>query len=116
MLFNLIILIYTGYNYPLVGRHSNKLEFFNELFVCFITFCMTCFTPWVLGYNINLIPEKYLSPVKELQPYEPIHESYGHMMNALMFYYLYINLSVIFYHTIRSLKLIFIKYFRLCRR
>jgi len=77
---------------------------------------MTCFTPWVLGYNINLIPEKFLSPVKELQPYEPIHESYGHMMNALMFYYLYINLSVIFYHTIRSLKLIFIKYFRLCRR
>ena len=37
------------------------------------------------------------------------------MMNGLMFYYIYINLSVILYHTLSNIKLIFIKYFRLYR-
>jgi hypothetical protein len=37
------------------------------------------------------------------------------MMNGLMFYYIYINLSVILYHTFRNLNLIFTKYWKLLR-
>jgi hypothetical protein len=66
MLLNLAMLVYVGKYSPLEGRSSNMLEKSNELCVSFITFCMAFFTPWVLGYDIELLPDKMLSPVKSL--------------------------------------------------
>ena len=48
---NLAILIYTAYNYPLIGRPNNRLELFNEFIVCTVTFHMFLFTDWVLDEN-----------------------------------------------------------------
>jgi len=48
---NLIILIYVGINYPLGDKYQNRLEMFNELSVCFITFHMYFFTDYVLDKN-----------------------------------------------------------------
>ena len=47
-LMNLAMLIYVGIVEPLIERRFNRLEIFNELFVCFITFHMCFFTDWVL--------------------------------------------------------------------
>jgi len=48
---NLIILIYVGINFPLGDKYQNRLEMFNELSVCFITFHMYFFTDYVLDKN-----------------------------------------------------------------
>ena len=47
MFLNLAILIYTGKNYPLEGTNRNRLEFFNEIMVCYITMHMLYFTDWI---------------------------------------------------------------------
>ena len=48
---NLAILIYTGQNYPLIGKFRNRLECFNELSVCIITFHYVLYTDYVLNKN-----------------------------------------------------------------
>ena len=48
-LLNLCMLIYVGHNNSLLGKLSNRLEMFNELFVCYISFHMYFFTDWVLN-------------------------------------------------------------------
>jgi len=113
MLMNLAILIYTGRNLPLVGKLNNRLEVFNEMSVCYVTFNMTVFTHWTLGYNISTVSEEMLSSTIDLLPNQDVMDSYGYMMNSLMFYYIYTNILVIFYFIIRQLSLVFTKYCRL---
>ena len=48
---NLAMLIYVGQISPLVEILENRLEMFNELFVCCITFHMFFFSDWVLDEN-----------------------------------------------------------------
>ena len=95
---NLIILIYTGYNYPLIGRPSNRLEMFNELTVCTVSFHMFLFTDWVL--------DSKGSPDEEAQ------YQFGILLNAYVLYYLYMNLCVIIYYLLKILFLMFLKYLR----
>jgi len=74
---NLAMLIYVGYNNSLLGKFSNRLEMFNELMVCFITFHMYFFTDWVLGKNG--------------QPDKDVQYNYGIMMNCFIVFYIYVN-------------------------
>ena len=113
MWLNLLILIYMGRNLPLVGKLSNRLEVFNEVSVCFITFQMTFFTHYSLGYDIKTVPEELLSPTVDLLPDEPAQERFGYLMNTCMFYYIYANLLVIFYFIIRQLSLLLTRYCRI---
>ena len=45
---NLFMLMYTGWTRPLQSVFSNRLEMFNEYFVCIITMHMAFFSDWVL--------------------------------------------------------------------
>jgi len=83
---NLVMLIYVGYNNSLLGKFANRLEQFNEIMVCFITFHMYFFTDWVLDKNGH--------PDKDVQ------YNYGIMMNCFIAYYIYANLMVILYHSL----------------
>ena len=98
---NLGMLIYVGQISPLVERLENRLEMFNELFVCCITFHMFFFSDWVLDENA--------------QANKPIQYNYGIMMNTFFLYYLYINLIYIIWHTILKLRLLIIKIYRWIR-
>lgn len=98
---NLAQLVYVGMTRPLIGKLFNRLEMFNELFVCFITFHMCFFTDWVL--DVNGIPD------------EPVQYNYGIMMNTFFLYYLYWNIIVIIWHTFLKLRLLIIKIYHLVR-
>ena len=98
---NLTMLIYIGHNYSLIGRWANRLEMFNELSVCFISFHMYFFTDWVLDKNNQTD--------KDLQ------YKYGIMMNCFITYYIYVNLWVILYYTFKTYQNIMLKYYRLFR-
>ena len=100
-LLNLCILVYTGQNYPLKGWLANRLEMFNELSVCFISFHMYFFTDWVLDDHAQVN--------RDLQ------YNYGIMMNCFVGYYIYVNLCIIIYYNIRGYCLIVLKYTRLLR-
>ena len=100
-LMNLAILVYTGYNYPLKTKFANRLEMFNELFVCFITLHMYFFTDWVLDKNN--------------QTDKDVQYNYGIMMNYFLSYYIYCNIWIILWHNIRTYCLIVLKYSRLFR-
>ena len=76
---------------------------------------MTFFTHWTLGYDIHLVSEELLSPVIDLKAAEDLQDSYGYMMNSCIAYYMYVNITVIIYFSLRNLKTIINKYFRLCR-
>jgi len=71
------MLIYVGYNDSLLGKFANRLEMFNELMVCFITFHMYFFTDWVLG--------------KSGQPDKDVQYNYGILMNCFIVFYIYVN-------------------------
>jgi hypothetical protein len=81
------MLIYIGYNNCLIGKWANRLEMFNELSVCFISFHMFFFTDWVLDKNS--------------QTDEDVQYSYGLMMNCFITYYFYVNILVILYYTLK---------------
>jgi hypothetical protein len=98
MCMNLFMLMYVGWTRPLIGKFSNRLEIFNELFVSFITIHMAFFTDWVLD-------EKYLAN-------KPVQYDYGIMMNVFFLYYLYANLIVIIWETLKIIKLVIIKIYR----
>jgi hypothetical protein len=98
---NLVMLIYVGYNSCLIGRWANRLEMFNELSVCFISFCMYFFTDWVLDKNNQIDKD--------------VQYNYGILMNCLITYYIYVNLWVILYYTFKVYTSMLIKcknYFR----
>jgi hypothetical protein len=65
-LMNLAIMTYTSYFGPLIGVYQNRLETFNEISVCFITFHMFYFTDWTLGFDIDSLPDKYLQPDRDI--------------------------------------------------
>ena len=84
---NLVMLIYVGGNSSLIGKWANRLEMFNELSVSYISFHMYFFTDWVLD--------------KQGQPDKDLQYNYGIVMNCLITYYIYVNLLVILYHTLK---------------
>ena len=90
--FNLFMLMYVGYTRPLISKFSNRLEMFNELFVCYITFHMKFFSSWVL--DENNVENK------------PLMYDYGIMMNTFFFYYLYCNIIVIIWETLKLIRLL----------
>ena len=62
---NLFILIYVAASNPIQERFRNRLEIFNELFVCYCTQHMYFYTDWVLewkrgpeGEEIALTPDE----------------------------------------------------------
>lgn len=95
------MLIYVGYNNSLIGKWANRLEAFNELCVCFISFHMYFFTDWVLDKNNQTD--------KDLQ------YTYGIMMNCFITYYIYVNLWIILHHTLKTYWHLLIKYGRVIR-
>ena len=98
---NLAMLIYIGYNDSLIGKFANRLEMFNEIMVCFISFHMYFFTDWVLDKNNQ--------PDKDLQ------YRYGISMNCFITYYIYTNLLIICYYTFKTYWLIWLKWSRIYR-
>ena len=103
-------MIYTGYFSPLIGIYQNRLEIFNEISVSFITFHMFFFTDWTLGFDINSLPEKYLQPDREILANKKLQEAYGIMMDCFMFFYLTVNISIIWYFSLKTTGLILNKY------
>ena len=81
------MLIYVGYNSSFIEKWANRLEMFNEISVCYISFHMYFFTDWVLGPNN--------------QPDKDVQYNYGIMMNCFITYYIYVNLMVILYYTVK---------------
>ena len=112
-LMNLGIMTYTAYVNPLIGVLQNRVEIFNELLLCFIAFHMLFFTDWALGYDIHLIPDEKLLPDRDLIASKYLQESYGIGMACLVFFYLSINLSIILYFSLRSVRIVWIKYINL---
>ena len=118
---NLAILIYTGYNHPLEGRMRNTLEYFNEIMVCYITFHMFYFTDWV-----GMPPDKLIgTPPRQDEdgrhdrfwlPNKPLQEWYGYAMLFAIAYFMYVNLSIISFYSIRGLFLIQTKFERIYRK
>jgi hypothetical protein len=76
---------------------------------------MFYFTDWLLGYDIDKVPEDLLQPDRELLPNKRLQASYGIVMDCLVFFYLAINISIILYFSLRSVKLVFTKYLNLLR-
>ena len=74
---------------------------FNELSVSFISFHMFFFTDWVLDKNNQTD--------KDLQ------YNYGIMMNCFITYYIYANISMMMYYSIKQYWLVIIKWSRILR-
>ena len=108
-------MIYSAYFNPLIGVPQNRLEKFNEFSVVLITLHMFYFTDWLLGYDLKDVPEELLQPDKELLPNKRLQASYGIVMDCLLFFYLAVNISIILYFSLRSVKLVFTKYINLLK-
>ena len=98
---NLIILMYVAGSNPIQERFRNRLEIFNELFVCYCTQHMYFYTDWVLDKHGN--------------PDENVQWWYGVLHNCFFGYYIYANLGILVWVSLKRYYLAAIACYRKCK-
>ena len=95
ILINLFSLIYKGNNNPQISRFSNRIELFNEAFVCIVTLHLMFYTDWV--------------------PDSQTQFEMGFSMIGFMIINFAVNLFFVFYFAGHQLKLVGIKSFNITK-
>jgi len=93
---NFCFLVYIGSTHPLISVFDNKLETFNTFFVSIL-------------FILNILYSDFYDT-------KGIENTLGMIHIALISFFILINISIVFYQAYSDLKLIFTKYFNLCKK
>jgi hypothetical protein len=98
---NLFILIYVAGSNPIQDKFRNRLEIFNELFVCYCTQHMYFYTDWVLDEHGN--------------PDENVQWWYGVLHNNFFGYYIYANIAIMLWVSLKRFYLMAVWTYKKCK-